>query len=235
MHPCKNRKKINKPPESLNDVFKQLLDIKHKIKEVKDQKKSRIEKFNMNLSNEKSISPPSTRINFKLRHNKDMYNTNNNNIFYNFKSNIFNSNIKTYKDKKNLRRAKTVKPNMDIINFRKCATSYRRFNEHIKYILHIRESEMRSLANQFQKALDDNEKEKEIHYKNRVFPLEIIEKIIENKEELILNKYRNEYLKRIDRYDVHLLNKFMDKEKIHAKKSNARIFKGIISKIIKQK
>ena len=236
MYACKNKKRKKKPQESLDDVFKQLLDIKYKIRDINNKKRSKILKFNSNLSAEKNNSPFSTKINFKLCPNNIICNTcnnnSNNNISYNFKTTIFNSKPKSTRNKQQLRKAKSVKPNIDIINFRKCATSYRRFNEHIKYILHIRENEIHSLANQFQKALDENEKEKEIHYKNRVFPLEIIQKIIKNKEELILNKYRNEYLKRIDRYDVHLLSKFMDNEKKHAKKNNAKIFKGIVSKLM---
>ena len=118
-----------------------------------------------------------------------------------------------------------------MVNFRKSANSYRRFNEHIKYILHIRENEMNSLAVQFQKALEENEKEKDFHYKNRIFPLEIIERLNKIRDDLTLNKYRNEYMKRLDRYDIHPLKKILDNEKKNVKKIKTKFFKGIFSQI----
>ena len=60
-------------------------------------------------------------------------------------------------------------------------TLYKKFNEHIKYIEHIRQSEIVSLAKQYKRALYQNEKEKDFHYKNCVFPLYIIERIIKIK------------------------------------------------------
>ena len=68
-------------------------------------------------------------------------------------------------NKRTLKRYQSLKPNINIVNFKKSSNSYRRFNEHIKYILNIRENEMNFLANQFKKALEENEKEKDLHYK----------------------------------------------------------------------
>jgi hypothetical protein len=118
-----------------------------------------------------------------------------------------------------------------LVNFRKSASSFKRFNEHIKYILHIRQSEMSALFNQFQKALEENEKEKDFHYKNRVFPLEIIKKLIKIKDDLTISKYRNEYFKRLDRYDIHPLKIFLDNEKKNVNLNKAKIFKGLFLKI----
>lgn len=236
MYACKNRKKTN-DSETLNDIFNQLLDIKHKIKYINFQKNNKISQFNSSLSNISKKS--SEKINFKLS------NYNNNQTFsrhnyhnctsYDKKMSSFTSNIKTPRNIKSLKRTKSLKPNINIVNFRKSANIYRRFNEHIKYILHIRENEMISLANQFQKALEDNEKEKAVHYKNRIFPLEIIERINKIKGDLTLNKYRNEYFKRIDRYDIHPLRKFLDNEKKNVKANKVKIFKGIFSSLVNLK
>ena len=94
---------------------------------------------------------------------------------------------------------------------------------------------MSSLANNYIKALEDNEKEKDYHYKNKIFPLEIIEKLNKIKDNLILNKYRNEYFKRMDRYDIHPLNLFLDNEKKNVNTNKAKYFRGIFSRIAKVK
>ena len=226
------RKNTNYNSEELNDVFKQLIDIKHKIKNINTQKKYKISQFNINLSN---ISKKKQNFKLNNQYNQNIsncYTRNHNNISYNKTFSTFTSNIKTPKDIKVLKRTKSLKPNINIVNFKKSANSYRRFNEHIKYILHIRDNEINSLANQFQKALEENEKEKAFHYKNRIFPLEMIERLIKIKGDLTLNKYRNEYLKTLDRYDIHPLRKFLDNEKKNVKANKAKIFKGIFSKLV---
>ena len=81
----------------------------------------------------------------------------------------------------------------------------------MKYIARIRQNEMVALAHQFKKALKENEKEKNYHYKNMVFPNEMIERLVQIKEELTVNKFRNEYFKRLDRYDTNVMNKFIKK------------------------
>ena len=226
------RKNTNYNSEELNDVFKQLIDIKHKIKNINTQKKYKISQFNINLSN---ISKKKQNFKLNNQYNQNIsncYTRNHNNISYNKTFSTFTSNIKTPKDIKVLKRTKSLKPNINIVNFKKSANSYRRFNEHIKYILHIRDHEINSLANQFQKALEENEKEKAFHYKNRIFPLEMIERLIKIKGDLTLNKFRNEYLKTLDRYDIHPLRKFLDNEKKNVKANKAKIFKGIFSKLV---
>ena len=226
------RKNTNYNSEELNDVFKQLIDIKHKIKNINTQKKYKISQFNINLSN---ISKKKQNFKLNNQYNQNIsncYTRNHNNISYNKTFSTFTSNIKTPKDIKVLKRTKSLKPNINIVNFKKSANSYRRFNEHIKYILHIRDNEINSLANQFQKALEENEKEKAFHYKNRIFPLEMIERLIKIKGDLTLNKYRNEYLKTLDRYDIHPLRKFLDNEKKNVKANKAKIFRGIFSKLV---
>ena len=226
------RKNTNYNSEELNDVFKQLIDIKHKIKNINTQKKYKISQFNINLSN---ISKKKQNFKLNNQYNQNIsncYTRNHNNISYNKTFSTFTSNIKTPKDIKVLKRTKSLKPNINIVNFKKSANSYRRFNEHIKYILHIRDNEINSLANQFQKALEENEKEKAFHYKNRIFPLEMIERLIKIKGDLTLNKFRNEYLKTLDRYDIHPLRKFLDNEKKNVKANKAKIFKGIFSKLV---
>ena len=226
IYACKNKKKKTNDSESLNDVFKKLLDIKHKIRGIKDQKKYKITKFNTNLSVPKNPHKLNIKLSSVINNHNHTNNTRNKGTttFYHTHYPTFNS------TPSNLNR-KPLKTNINMVNFRKSANSYRRFNEHIKYILHIRENEMNSLAVQFQKALEENEKEKDFHYKNRIFPLEIIERLNKIRDDLTLNKYRNEYMKRLDRYDIHPLKKILDNEKKNVKKIKTKFFKGIFSQI----
>ena len=226
-HSSKNKKKMKNDSESLNDVFKKLMDIKHKIRNVKTEKKNKICQFNSNLSNINK----SEKIEHRNNYNQNDYHysrNNNNNTYYNTHFHTFNSKIRKRNEQN---KTKILKTNINLVNFRKSASSFKRFNEHIKYILHIRQSEMSALFNQFQKALEENEKEKDFHYKNRVFPLEIIKKLIKIKDDLTISKYRNEYFKRLDRYDIHPLKIFLDNEKKNVNLNKAKIFKGLFLKI----
>ena len=225
MYACKNKKKKINDSENLNDVFKKLLDIKHKIRGIETQKKNRITGFKSNLS----VYKNPTRINIKLN---DVVNNSNTRNKQSKSNHIHFSTLNS--SPRNIK-SKALRPNINIVNFKKSARSYRRYNEHIKYILHIRESEMSSLAVQFRKALEENEKEKDYHYKNRIFPLEIIERLNKIKDDLTMNKYRNEYIKRMDRYDIQPLKKILDVEKKNVSANRAKIFKGIFSNYSKFK
>jgi hypothetical protein len=159
IYACKNKQNNNNDSQSLNDVFKKLLDIKHKIRGIENQKKNRITQFKSNLSVQKNpqrISIKPNDIN-NISSNPKNYNTRNK------RSESYHAHFSTFYSSPKKINQKVLKPNINIINFKKSASSYRRFNEHIKYILHIRESEMSSLAEQFHKALEDNEKEKDYH------------------------------------------------------------------------
>ena len=228
-------KKNNTNSEALNEVFKNLLDIKHKIREIKEKKEKVKKKFlydsnspNYNYNN--SISKKSalfllSKINYKLNIGTDnkkkcinSYSRRNNISPYNIKSSIFNSNNFTPKNTNKasfhnfqLRENKTENFRQNEI-YRK-TNSLKRIKDHIKYIEHIRNIAMISLAKQYKKALEENEKEKNYHYQHMVFPKEMIEKIIQIKDDLTNNKFRNEYFKRLDRYDTHLISNFMKKKK----------------------
>ena len=228
-------KKNNTNSEALNEVFKNLLDIKHKIREIKEKKEKVKKKFlydsnspNYNYNN--SISKKSalfllSKINYKINIGTDnkkkcinSYSRRNNISPYNIKSSIFNSNNFTPKNTNKasfhnfqLRENKTENFRQNEI-YRK-TNSLKRIKDHIKYIEHIRNIAMISLAKQYKKALEENEKEKNYHYQHMVFPKEMIEKIIQIKDDLTNNKFRNEYFKRLDRYDTHLISNFMKKKK----------------------
>ena len=75
--------------------------------------------------------------------------------------------------------------------------------EHIKYIDKIRDSEFIHLFERFQKSLLKNKIEEINHIRSFVFPKKLINKIIEMKNELTIDKYRNEYLNKIDTYNYN--------------------------------
>ena len=71
---------------------------------------------------------------------------------------------------------------------------------HANYIDKIRDSELINLINKFKKSMKKNQKEEINHRKSLVFPSELVNYIIKMKKELIIDKYRNEYLNKIDTY-----------------------------------
>ena len=68
------------------------------------------------------------------------------------------------------------------------------------YIDKIRDNEFINLFNKFKKSLKKCKKEEMYHRRSLVFPAETVNYIIKMKNELIIDKYRNEYLKRFDDY-----------------------------------
>ena len=72
--------------------------------------------------------------------------------------------------------------------------------EHIKNIKKIRDSEFINLFERFQKSLLKNKIEEINHLRSWVFPKKLVDKIIKMKNELTIDKYRNEYLNKIETY-----------------------------------
>ena len=72
--------------------------------------------------------------------------------------------------------------------------------EHIKYIDKIRDSEFINLFKRFKKSLLKNKIEEINHIRSLVFPKKFVDKIIKMKYELTMDKYRNEYLNKIETY-----------------------------------
>lgn len=70
----------------------------------------------------------------------------------------------------------------------------------INYIDKIRDKQFISLYNKFKKSMKKNKKEEIYHRKSLVFPPETVNYIIKKKNELIIDKYRYEYLKIFDNY-----------------------------------
>ena len=188
--------------------------------------------LNGNSSSAKKIySYSSQKINFKLSasNSKYNYNTFEHNKTYNktelknkFKSSIFNSHSITPRNLNNTQfryfrlshnKTQNLNPKMELETIKRSNNSFKRINDHMKYIARIRQNEMVALAHQYKKALKENEKEKNYHYKNMVFPKEMIERLVQIKEELTVNKFRNEYFKRLDRYDTNVMNKFIKNDK----------------------
>jgi hypothetical protein len=187
--------------------------------------------INDNSSSVKKISSNSSgKINFKLSTSSTKYNytfkhnmLNNKSAFKNhLKSTIFNTHNITPRNLNNTHfryfrlshnKTQNLNPKMESEKIKRSNNSFKRIYDHMKYIARIRQNEMVALAHQYKKALEDNEKEKNYHYKNMVFPREMIERIVQIKEELTVNKFRNEYFKRLDLYDTNIMNKFIKNNK----------------------
>ena len=96
----------------------------------------------------------------------------------------------------------------------KTMTSYNSNNimyeqiEQDNYIDKIRDKAFIDLYNKFKKSMKKSKKEEINHRKSLVFPTETVDYIIKMKNELIIDKYRNEYLKRFDNYKYNKRNIF---------------------------
>ena len=86
--------------------------------------------------------------------------------------------------------------------------------EHTNYIDKIRDSEFISLFNKFKKSMKKNKKEEIKHKTSLVFPADIVNCIIKMKNQLIIDKYKNEYLKKMDTYKYNT-QKILKAIKIH--------------------
>ena len=73
-------------------------------------------------------------------------------------------------------------------------------NNHTNYIEKIKNSELLYLINRYKHSLNKNKNEEINHFKSLVFPTPLINYLIQLKRELIINKYRNQYIKILDRY-----------------------------------
>ena len=208
----------------INDLLKNLIKIKHKINEI-NIKKNKINsmKFSMakqiNSKTKKSLNKNNytQRLLIDNKNNKTEIHTNlsekkmTSNKFNRFggKQNldlkffsVSKDNKKNYKKTTrtiSFKKEKSTSTDMTF-RFHNNNNSQNILNEHIKYIDKIRNSELIYLFERFQKALKRSKQEEIIHVKSLVFPAEIINHIIRMKKELIYDKFRNEYLKKIDTY-----------------------------------
>ena len=72
--------------------------------------------------------------------------------------------------------------------------------EQVNYIDKIRNDEFINLYKQFKQSMQKIKKEEICHRKSLVFPTETVDYIIKKKNEFIIDKFRNEYLKKFDNY-----------------------------------
>ena len=80
-------------------------------------------------------------------------------------------------------------------------------NNHIKYIQKIRDEELVDLIDEYKKSINKNKIQEINHYENRIFPNELIEYLITLKRQLTIDKYKNEYISKMDRYKTDNLRK----------------------------
>jgi len=89
------------------------------------------------------------------------------------------------------------------------------YKDHINYIKRIRQNELLYLISRYKKSLYKNKLEEMSHIQRFVFPKELITYLIKMKNELIVDKFRVEYFKKLDRYSLNnILPKKTSKNKI---------------------
>ena len=77
------------------------------------------------------------------------------------------------------------------------------YQDHINYIRRIRENELLDLINRYKKSMQKNQLEEISHFQRYVFPQELINYLIKMKKELIIDKFRAEYLNKLERYNLN--------------------------------
>ena len=76
-------------------------------------------------------------------------------------------------------------------------------HNHLKYIEKIKDSELMDLMKRYKKSINKNKAEEISHYRSLVFPTPLINHLIKMKTELIIDKYRNEYINKMDRCNIN--------------------------------
>ena len=95
------------------------------------------------------------------------------------------------------------------LTLRKKSEVIRTMDNHIKYINKIRDKEMILLINRYKKEMRENKRIGINHYYNSVYPVAMIQYLIKTKDDLTIDKYRNEYLNKIDRYKTTVISKLI--------------------------
>ena len=203
-------KNISNNTIEMKDLLNKLIKLKQKINEINDIKKKKINNLNTQKNGDylKSVWNKNKNKSYKLKHRNNKIN-NLDNIFTNksenrtnnYKTQInFNNSIKNNKKYVlSLDRENNFKKENKENNKRKSYT-YNIVTEHTNYIDKIRNNEFINILKKFKKSLKKNKKEEIYHKKSLVFPSELVNYIIKEKKELIIDKYRNEYLNKIDTY-----------------------------------
>ena len=192
-----------KPKRNINEIFESLIDIRTQLKNLNIERNKKL-KIQSNLKKPK-----------KLIILKD----------YNNKTNIFNPTPKLFHYKENKDNSCFIKKNFSpkykskiISETEQNITETKKnpskrsiqsiiMNNHIKYIQKIRDKELVDLIDRYKKSINKNKIEEINHYENRVFPNELIEYLIILKRQLTIDKYKNEYISKIDRYKTNDLMK----------------------------
>ena len=214
---------INNNTNEMKDILNKLIKLKQKIKELNTIKKKKVN--NIKLDKEKYDNYNySDKTNKYNNFNKIKFNNLNKNEKTNNDMEIkFNNSNKKGEKKNNTinkRKKSILKLSLDKINyanennkikelkkeFLKSVDKNKSYNyhnivtEHTNYIDKIRDSEFINLFKKFKKSMKKNKKEEIYHKKSLVFPADFVNCIIKMKNDLIIDKYRNEYLNKIDTY-----------------------------------
>ena len=177
---------------NLNDFAQQLIsDNKNNISNDNEKEKTEEKTNKKEISSktrDKNNFNKKNKLELKLSFDENISNNSNNNK------------IKAFSVRK--KSNTNSKSNLDKYDRYKFYNNYSQniVTEHIKYIDKIRDTEFINLFQRFQKSLLKNKIEEINHMRSLVFPKKLVDKIIKMKNELTIDKYRNEYLNKIETY-----------------------------------
>ena len=219
---------IKNNKNEMKDLLIKLMKLKHKINEINSMKKPKFNNKNTNKKNHDFCKSNGKlndinnikKINYRNNKKNSIENNKFNNELNSYKTDMnFNSSNKnndSYKRRKitlklpldnilhgqNYKKIKKENSNA-ILNKKKYNTYNNIIIEHANYIDKIRDNEFLNIFNKFKKSMKKNKKEEIYHKKSLVFPSNFVNYLIKRKNELIIDKYRNEYLNKIDTYNYN--------------------------------
>lgn len=239
--PIKIKLNKNIKDEKLDDIFQKLVKIREKIKKLNCKKKSKDNDSDIN--NEYDIDNINNNSDYSVVKNKfrtriNIFKKNKNiNINHNFnyaterKEKNINIRRKFFLDLSNdkVEKNKKIKINFkdyysfskdkekeknDLFNQRdKKLQSLSVLHNHIKYIQKIRDNEFLYLVDRYKKSLRDNLKKEDLHYESHIFPVKDIEYLVNDKNNLTIEKYKFEYIRQIDTYKMNTLQRLFKTSK----------------------
>lgn len=189
------RKIPNNSKVKLGNLLNNLIDIKHKIRKINFRNTTKIN-FNSNINNNadsNNINHVTERTNSKL----------NLNTFYNspihIKKKCLESNKNIFNNKNKAKSVKKQKINVKL-NSKKNVLNNNYisiFEEHKKFQRNLKNFKMINFLMKYKKTIQRNREEEILHYKKSVLPEKTIEKLIELRNNLTLQKFKNEYYEKI--------------------------------------
>ena len=97
---------------------------------------------------------------------------------------------------------KMLKINKTLVTFNKNKQEIEN-NKNREFIKKIKNKQLRNLVRRFKLLEKKNEEDELISYKNNIFPIDTIKLLTLKRKELTIDKFRNEYLNKLENFSIN--------------------------------